>query len=534
MNTHQALAGHGSAGLAGGHPHQRLLCVTFNQDQGCFAVGHEGGFHVYSTDPVDSRVQRNFRGHGVVGHGAAVVGNIAATGAKPHHQGDKPPAPPHGGTANSSGGTTSASGGDTGGSGIGHVTMLHRTNYLALVGGGKHPRFSNNKLVIWDDLKRKSSLQLEFTSAVLNVLLSRIRIVVVLRSQVLVYGFSAPPKKFASYETADNEQGLADLAATATSVSITSHRPPHGSGSIGSLSSSIEAFSETSAGGGGGGAAAAVTSGSVASAGSTGSSAGSTGSSSSPCQILAFPGRSAGQIQLVDVSPAGQERNLISIIKAHKSKIRCLTLNRQGTLVASASETGTLIRVHSTHNTALLYEFRRGLDRAVITSMKFSHNDSRLAVLSDKNTLHVYNVGGSGASTSSGGTSGVSSGGGGGTATSGLGTVPGGSLGDTLHTPPANRQHLLRRLPIPVPNYFRSTWSFCSVNTNQYHSEEDELSGVPDTGVVGWSGNDSVIIVWKNKGIWEKYVLVERRNSQDGKHTWDIVRDSWKRLDVLP
>lgn len=61
-------------------------------------------------------------------------------------------------------------------------------------------------------------------------------------------------------------------------------------------------------------------------------------------------------------------------------------------MVASASVLGTLIRIHSTTTTNLLYEFRRGIDKADITSMKFSHDDSKLAVLSDKYTLHIFNL----------------------------------------------------------------------------------------------------------------------------------------------
>lgn len=407
-------------------PH--ILSVSFNQDQGCFAVGHESGFLVYNTNPIDLRVRRNF--------------------------------------------SDTASG-----SGIGHVTMLHRTNYLALVGGGKSPKFSNNKVIIWDDLKRKISLSLEFMSPVLNVMLSRIRIIVVLKNQVLVYGFSAPPKKFATYETIDNEFGLADLSVNSSSSML-----------------GLDTTKDSS-------------------------------ETTPKFQTLAFPGRSVGQIQLVDVSPAGQEKNVVSIIKAHKSRIRCLALNRSGTLIASASETGTIIRIHSTYNTVLLYEFRRGLDRAVITSMKFSHNDSKLAVLLDKNTLHIYNVGPIHESEMS------------------L------AAPDDLHPAPGlpkdhpiNRQHLLKKLsiPIPIPDYFNSTWSFCSVNTNQYHATEGLADVSNDTGVIGWSGNDSVIIIWKNRKIWERYVIVEKpataaKNDNNAKlhSTWEVIRYSWKSLDNL-
>ncbi|OWB69405.1 hypothetical protein B5S30_g4815 [[Candida] boidinii] len=507
----------------------RLLSCRFNQNQSCFAIGLETGFKVYNTDPMNVRTTKIFANASAASDSS--VPDDSTDGNKSIYTG----------------------------SGIGLVTMLNRTNYLALVGGGCNPKYPRNKVIIWDDLKKKESITLEFTANVLNVLISRLRIIVVLRNHVLIYSFESKPKLITKYETYDNDLGCAYLS----------------SGSIVSSSSSSSSATQ-----------------SLSSSGSsTAGGAPSSSSSGSDHHILAFPGRTVGQIQIIDMSPSKIDKNVVSIVKSHKNKITNICVSHGGHMIASASEIGTLIRVHSSVSGSLLFEFRRGADRANITSMEFSPNDSKLAVISDKNTLHVFNI---------------------------SDTINGNSMKDNMNNDNAgkrrgsggsgggdsdesnqlkefrNKSHFLKNWNI-FPSYYNSTWSFVSKhisdeadselvgksrsgkngdntgstvtssgnNTSDYTRTSSVLSpnvsgssGIDnkttkneDTGILGWSDEYSIIVIWKLKCKWEKYVIVEKeytprggshnKNSLDnddhgegqqhGKsRKWELVREGWR------
>lgn len=95
--------------------------------------------------------------------------------------------------------------------GLGLVQMMGNANYLALVGGGRSPRFPQNKVIIWDDSKGKVAFEIAALTAVRGVQITKTRVAVVQQNSVRLYAFEKPPKPVAKYETADNLLGLCCL-----------------------------------------------------------------------------------------------------------------------------------------------------------------------------------------------------------------------------------------------------------------------------------------------------------------------------------
>ena len=69
-----------------------------------------------------------------------------------------------------------------------------------------------------------------------------------------------------------------------------------------------------------------------------------------------------------------------------------MALNFTGSLLATASDKGTLIRLFSTEDGTPLQEVRRGSDKAEIYSLSFDKNSNWIACSSDKGTVHIFGV----------------------------------------------------------------------------------------------------------------------------------------------
>jgi WD40 repeat protein len=194
------------------------------------------------------------------------------------------------------------------------------------VAGGSKPKFADNTVLIWDDAKKKFILEFTFSSTVLSIKTRRDRLFVVERQRIHCFSFPQKSEKLFTIETRDNRLGLCDVT-------------PY---------------------------------------------------TSSERQLLVFPGHRIGSIQLLDLTTTEPGISSAPVnISAHQTEIACLAINKTGTMVATASTKGTLIRVFDTNKRSQLVELRRGADPATLYCIEFSHDSDFLVVSSDKK-LFIY------------------------------------------------------------------------------------------------------------------------------------------------
>ncbi|GAA5830627.1 hypothetical protein JCM5353_001316 [Sporobolomyces roseus] len=234
---------------------------------------------------------------------------------------------------------------DVANSSLGMVIPLERTNILLLVGGPPSPLYPPNKVVFWDDKLGEAVAELEFREDVRGIAVRKDRLVVALKRRVIIFVLGIGDMgicREGSYDTCDNPKGLVALA----------------------------------------------------------SEPGST--------LLAFPGRQVGQVQLVRLPPyAPDEPPLppppshnpnvapypsVCIIVAHTSALSALSVTPSGSLLATTSKQGTLVRVWDPTSSHLVKELRRGTDTAEIFGLSFRRDGGAIAVSSDKGTVHVWDL----------------------------------------------------------------------------------------------------------------------------------------------
>ena len=235
-------------------------------------------------------------------------------------------------------------------------------------------------------------------------------------------------------------------------------------------------------------------------------------------KVIAFPGRTPGQVQLVEISTGN-----VSILPAHSTPLKAMDLSPNGEILATASEAGTLIRVFSTINCARMGELRRGVDHALIYSIAISPSNDLIAVTSDKATLHIFDLPLAGQSRPGSMNSNRS--------VSRYNSVPSSAGGEENQ-----KWGILGKIPL-LPRVFSDNYSFASAHFEIDDSPQIDfgkngntpIPGIPGgkapKGIIGWRDDYTILVVGAGRdGRWEKFILGE---NEDGKRL--LIRNGWKR-----
>jgi len=251
----------------------KILHISFNQDNSCFSIGTENGFIIYKTNS-----------------------------PKIHHK-------------------TETDGG------IKHPEMYYHTNILGLIGGGQLPKFNPKKLIIWDDYEHKVISEIKFFSNLKNVKIRKDRIFAICDKNIYVFDMQT----FENLEiinTRENPKGLFGINDYEYKIII----------------AYLGAFDNDN--------------------------------------------NHKGSVTIKNY----ERQKGIQVI-AQDDSITYLSLNQEGTLLATANEKGTIIKIHSCVNGDLLSQFKRGKGKAEIHYICFDKFSNFLAVTSDRGTIHIWSLG---------------------------------------------------------------------------------------------------------------------------------------------
>ena len=194
--------------------------------------------------------------------------------------------------------------------------------YLAVVGGGKAPFASPNVLSFWDAALGRQMNTINFHEQILDVKLSHSHAAIILAERTLLYEYQELAKQEPTPPVSPSEEteqtGLTERGLNKVKNLYSTSPNTHGLGCL------IET-------------------------------------------LLVLPAQSPGQVQLIPL-PTGSKR----VFRAHASALRAIAVSDDGSIVATASMKGTLIRAFDTASLDQIGEFRRGVDTAVTTGLAIS------------------------------------------------------------------------------------------------------------------------------------------------------------------
>ena len=216
------------------------------------------------------------------------------------------------------------------GGGIGLIQILGKSNIFCLCGGGKNPKYSPNKLIIYDDKKAKEIKEFRFNSNIQNCKIKQEKIFIISQNEISIINIKTFPYEIIeTIKTCENVYGACSIAKDPENY--------------------LFAWPDTNIG---------------------------------YIELKIF----SNENELIGNDDIQKYHH----IKAHENTIEIIEINFTGTKFSSASDKGTIIRVFNIQDDTLLHEFRRGTEQAIIYNISFDLNDTLLVVSSNRPTVHLF------------------------------------------------------------------------------------------------------------------------------------------------
>ena len=245
--------------------------IKFNQDYSLFSIGTERGYKIYETFPISGIHEKILYG------------------------------------------------------GISLCVLSYRSNYLALVGGGKLPKYTNKKVILYNDAEDCIESEFKFTTPVKNVKFKKNLIFIVLEKKIYVFNVENS-QNIDSFDTIVNKKGMIAINGSPNKT------------------------------------------------------------------IMAHPIQFNDQPDKGYVGIKNYKTNKYFPLLVHEESLSNMAMDHYGLLLATVNDKGTIIRIHSIEDKTLVYECRRGKDKAFINYLAFDVNYKYFGITSDRGTIHIWKL----------------------------------------------------------------------------------------------------------------------------------------------
>jgi WD40 repeat protein len=105
-------------------------------------------------------------------------------------------------------------------------------------------------------------------------------------------------------------------------------------------------------------------------------------------KVLVWPHKQEGHIALKFYEDKKNSKE--TVVSVGSSKIVCISVNAEGTLIAVATEKGKMIRVYNPNTGELVQELRRGSYKCTVHQILFHKPNKYLLCTSNRKSVHIF------------------------------------------------------------------------------------------------------------------------------------------------